>query len=222
MGQAARSDEAGRLDGLVRDLYRRVAPRLSFVSFQLSNNGGQLEPWAARRIEECVAEIDDLVKDVRVLLGERPDDRVPVDALDVYLRSIAAQIEREKGFAPDVTVSGALQRIPRRIARQLAAAAGEALTDAVRHSQVSRISVDLRVDAAEVVIAVLHDGVRALDAPLDGFAPTVIAHRASLLGGRSPSARSPRTASGSRCASHSPLPKRHLRRTARADICCEA
>jgi hypothetical protein len=38
----------------------------------------------------------------RPCIPQRPDDDVPVDALDVQLGSIVARVEREQDFAPAV------------------------------------------------------------------------------------------------------------------------
>ena len=140
---------------LARELHDEFGQTLTAVKLQLQV---MMHAHSPERVEDCIALIDELVRQVRTLsLGLRPaqlDDLGLEEALEAHVARLARQAECALRFecGPQVgRVTGPAAVACFRIAQ-------EALTNALRHARATRIEVHLARDDRALRLQVADDG----------------------------------------------------------------
>jgi signal transduction histidine kinase len=166
-------------DRIARDLHDVVIQRLFGVGMSL-----QTAPRTdvAERLKTAVDDLDETIRDVRMAifqLHHRPGRAVLRDA-------VAAELDEARkilGFAPRLVVSGPVEHgVPDEVRPHLLAVLREALSNAARHAEASRVEVELRVDS-DVVLTVTDDG-RGIGEPSRQSGLHHMRQRAESLGGQ--------------------------------------
>lgn len=103
--------------------------------------------------------------------------------LSSALQSLAADSERRTGIEVGTVVDGALHVLDPDAELVLYRVAQEALTNALRHGECSRVSIEVRRDDEGVVLRVVDDGVGLGDAT-SGAGIRGMRERAAMIGGR--------------------------------------
>ncbi|MGP3967924.1 GAF domain-containing sensor histidine kinase [Streptomyces sp. 6N223] len=188
-------------DRIARDLHDLVIQRLFAVGMILEGAqraslpqapeglGGapNAAPGVADRIGSALRELDATVQEIRTAifaLQQHPDE-VPSGLRTRALRETGA-VAQTIGFRPSVSFSGPVDaRVPAEVARNLLAALREALSNAARHADPTRL--DVRIDATgdAVRLTVADDGV-GLPEDADGIDESGLRNlrrRAEALGG---------------------------------------
>jgi len=171
---------------LARDLHDTVAHHVSAIAIQAQ--AGSLvvakDPAAtAEALRTIEAEATQTLREMRAMVGVLRAEAAPLAPTPALadLQTLAAADAR-----PEVAVllRGDSDAVPSPVAAAVFRIAQEAVTNARRHGRgVSRIDVDVRVDADGLRLAVDDDGRVAASTP-PGFGIRGMQERAALLGGR--------------------------------------
>ena len=146
---------------IARDLHDVVIQRLFATGLQLQST----VPLTARsevskRINTAVDDLDATIRDIRRTIFEL---RTPVSAvLRTEIREAVEVAAGSLGFRPALDLSGPVDSaVPDAVRPDLLAVLREALSNAVRHAQASRVTVTVRVAAGRLTVVVADDGVGA-------------------------------------------------------------
>jgi signal transduction histidine kinase len=163
-------------------------------------------PEVTERVSRAVDALDDTIGEIRsaiFALQARHDIKRP--GLRGRLLGIADEMSGPLGFAPSLSLSGGLDEVPAEIAAQALHALREALSNAARHADASRVDVTLEV-GSDLVLVVRDNGSGMKDSTRrSGLAN--LAERARQLGGTL-QAGSPPGDDGTELRWQIPLPKR--------------
>jgi signal transduction histidine kinase len=190
---AARRADAERLslfedrDRIARDLHDLVIQRLYATGMSLEGTMPMItRPEVKSRISNAVDAMDDTIKDIRATIfalqardhaDAQPDVRAAI-------MSVVEEMTPMLGFSPSLRLgSGLREQVAGAAAEQALAALREALSNAARHAQASR--VDVTVDVSEdgmLSVQVTDDGVGIADGGRHSGLRN-LASRADQLGG---------------------------------------
>lgn len=179
----AKADERAEL---ARDLHDTVAHHVSAIAIQaqagLATVGSNPEAaTAALRVIEGEASrtLSEMRSMVRMLRGDDEPDLAPAARLD-DLRGLADDAATP---AVEVTVAGAVDRLPELLVAAVYRIAQESVTNARRHARgATRIDVRVVVEGDRVRLSVSDDGTGG-GAGAPGYGITGMIERAALLGG---------------------------------------
>ena len=154
-GRIKEAEESER-SRLARELHDDFGQRLTALRMKLQLSRPAPGPQAAA-IDECVTISEDLLRDVRSFArGLRPPliDEV---GLGPALRAL---FEQHTGTSVAMTIDGhdAIPRLPPSMEVAAYRVFQEALTNALKHSSATRLSLEMRHDADSVVVALTDDG----------------------------------------------------------------
>jgi signal transduction histidine kinase len=155
--QQERTRRLGERIDLAREIHERVMQRLFGVSLVLSAS----QPLTDEQRERCRTEMAEALADLRSAL-ERPLAPVAHET-GTTLRAEVPRLTRESGlpialdWPPDAEVPPRLEGVAQ-------AVFAEALRNAAKHAQPSRVDVVVRHDGDTFSLEVRNDGVRAADA----------------------------------------------------------
>jgi signal transduction histidine kinase len=169
---------------IARDLHDLVIQRLYATGMSLQGALPLIvRPEVADRVTRAVDAMDDTIGEIRsaiFALQSRHDLKQP--ALSERILDVASEMTGPLGFAPSLSLSTGLDdQVPAEVADQALHVLREALSNAARHADASR--VDVRVQAgSDLVVVVSDDGVGLGDSTRrSGLAN--LAERAGQLGG---------------------------------------
>jgi signal transduction histidine kinase len=169
---------------IARDLHDLVIQRLYATGMSLQGALPLIvRPEVADRVTRAVDAMDDTIGEIRsaiFALQSRHDLKQP--ALSERILDVASEMTGPLGFAPSLSLSTGLDdQVPAEVGDQALHALREALSNAARHADASR--VDVRVQAgSDLVVMVSDDGVGLGDSTRrSGLAN--LAERAGQLGG---------------------------------------
>ena len=169
---------------IARDLHDVVIQRLFATGMQLraaSLRGGD---ELAAQVEQAVQDLDGTIRDVRGTIFELQNEGSGSVRDD--LRTLAREYAEVLGFAPSVRTNGAIDTaVGEALRDQLLAVAREALSNVARHSEATRVDVEVTTDTAQLTLVVADNGVGlpgATERP-DGRGLRNARHRARAWGG---------------------------------------
>ena len=169
---------------IARDLHDLVIQRLYATGMSLQGALPLIaRPEVADRVSRAVDAMDDTIGEIRsaiFALQSRHDLKQP--GLSERVLDVLQEMTGPLGFAPSLSLSSGLDdQVPAEVADQALHVLREALSNAARHADASR--VDLRVQAgSDLVVVVSDDGVGMGDSTRrSGLAN--LAERAGQLGG---------------------------------------
>ena len=149
-------------DRIARDLHDLVIQRLFATGMQLE---GAIRLIAVRpdeagkRVLSAVEDLDATIKELRsTIYGLQVPAGQSVSLRSQVLQVVDAGTE-QLGFAPSLRMEGLLDTlVPDELAVQVLASLREALSNAARHAEASRVEVRLAVDEVSLVLEVGDDG----------------------------------------------------------------
>ncbi|SCF36768.1 Histidine kinase-, DNA gyrase B-, and HSP90-like ATPase [Micromonospora purpureochromogenes] len=144
---------------IARDLHDVVIQRLFATGLQLQSAAPMnARPEVAKRINTAVDDLDATIRDIRRTIFEL---RTPMSAaLRTEIREAIDLATESLGFRPAVELDGPIDSaVPESVRPDLTAVLREALSNAVRHAEATRVAVAIRVDAGRVALTVTDDGV---------------------------------------------------------------
>ena len=166
---AARRRDAERLslyedrDRIARDLHDLVIQRLYATGMSLEGTVPMINrPEAATRVKRAVDAMDETIKDIRLTifaLQSRGQEDEP--NLREAIVSVVEEMTPSTGFTPSLRLGSKLNgKVRPEIADDMLTALREALSNAARHSQASRVDVSVDVDAdGFLIVRVTDNGV---------------------------------------------------------------
>lgn len=171
---------------IARDLHDTVIQRLFASGMALQGVSRLAEPAVADRIQDTIDDLDQTIRDIRSAIFAL--EARPLASADESVRARALRVIAESsgplGFDAHLHLTGPIDsQISSDIADQLLSVLREALSNAARHAQATR--VDVYIEAAdELVLRVIDDGVGFSGAGrADGKGLGNMAERAKRLGG---------------------------------------
>ena len=150
-------------DRIARDLHDLVIQRLYATGMSLEGTVPMINrPEAATRVKRAVDAMDETIKDIRLTifaLQSRGQEDEP--NLREAIVSVVEEIAPSTGFTPSLRLGSKLNgKVRPEIADDMLTALREALSNAARHSQASRVDVSVDVDAdGFLVVRVSDNGV---------------------------------------------------------------
>ena len=160
IGERAELAVTSDRERIARDLHDQVIQRLFATGLQLQAAGSLAgSPDVAARIDLAVDALDLTIKDIRGTIFElQRRDRGP--SLRADLRLLAREYAPVLTFTPAVQTTGPVDTaVPPEIRDQLLPVLREALSNVARHAAADHGEIELTVDAHEVRLTVLDDGV---------------------------------------------------------------
>jgi signal transduction histidine kinase len=163
-------------DRIARDLHDLVIQRLfaTGMSLQGTSRLADVGDAAVERIDRAVDELDETIREIRQTIFALHE---PIEGPASGLRGRALREVTQSaallGFEPAIRFVGPVDTvISTALADHIIAAMREALTNAAKHAEASRIDVILEVDQGFAVLTVTDDGV--------GVDPTIEGRRSGL------------------------------------------
>jgi two-component system CheB/CheR fusion protein len=173
-------EELGREihDGLGQELTALLMLAHS-IRRQLEAKQTQAAPDAFAQIEEYLRHALETCRTMaRGLSAE-----VSAPGLENALSELAAGMERASGIDCRFTHTGRPSALGEQQAAHLYRIAQEAISNAMRHAQASRVDIDLEVDERELTLRVRDDGQGIPSGVKRGLGLRLMAYRAGMLGG---------------------------------------
>jgi signal transduction histidine kinase len=174
----------GDRDRIARDLHDLVIQRLFATGMSLEGSLRGMPADKVDRIQQAVVDLDTTIREIRstIFALQRPAPISGEGIRDAVLK-LAHGYGKALGFDPSVTFVGPVDTlIPGAIAEQMLAVLRESLSNVAKHAKASAVTVELRADSDNAVLAVHDDGVGIpADTHRSGLAN--LAARAKDLGG---------------------------------------
>jgi len=168
---------------IARDLHDTVIQRLFATGLALSGVAGRVEdPVLAARLQEAVDDLDDTVRHIRTTIFELQRPQSGLRSVRRELLDLAADAGRSLGFAVGTRFGGPIDtNVDAAVADHLVAVAREALSNVVRHSGASQVTLEVEASNAELLLRVRDNGIGPSGGSGNGLAN--MASRAAELGG---------------------------------------
>ncbi len=149
-------------DRIARDLHDLAIQRLFATGMTLQGAARLIDnSGASERVMRAVGDLDETIKIIRsTIFGLQAREREDGQSLRTRAARAVGQAQALLGFAPWLSMEGLLDTdVPQSVAEQVMAVLGEALSNAARHAQATRVEITLQATATEVVLTVTDDGV---------------------------------------------------------------
>jgi len=174
---------------IARDLHDTVIQRLFATGLSLQGTAllVRSDPDAATaRIEAAVDELDLTVKHIRSVIFALEETRLGGQGIRDEVLSLCREAVGALGFDPRVFFDGPIETsISHAVEPELLATLQEALSNVARHAGATQVEVDVIVDAGELLLRVVDDGIGPpSQTSEEGHGLANMARRASDLRGR--------------------------------------
>lgn len=149
-------------DRIARDLHDLVIQRLFATGMALEGALRSMEPpETVTRVRRAVDDLDETIKEIRTTIFAL---QAPAPVAGEGLRAAVLQATRRAGeslgFEPEVRFDGAVDTlVPAHVGEQLLAVLTEALSNAARHAQATRVEVVVSATSDQARLRVRDDGV---------------------------------------------------------------
>jgi signal transduction histidine kinase len=145
---------------IARDLHDTVVQRLFATGLSLQSIVPIVENSELRaRIEEAVADLDDVIRQVRTTIFALEPPPAAKKAVRARVLDVCAEAARTLGFEPEVRFAGAVDRnVSEPLATELLSVLREALSNVARHAEADHVEVNVSVDQM-LELEVIDDGV---------------------------------------------------------------
>ena len=125
--------------------------------------GGISEAKTIDRLETAINEIDGTIRDIRTSIFSLHARRMPMAGVRDDVLGTARESGRALGFEPHVMFDGPVDSAtPDAVREQLVPTLREALSNVVKHSSATHVTVSVTLTADEVTLEVVDDGVGVL------------------------------------------------------------
>ncbi|MGW7681563.1 GAF domain-containing protein [Kribbella sp. NPDC054772] len=169
-------------DRIARDLHDLVIQRLFATGLQLQGMNRLVRPEHRDRLSRAVEDIDTTIHDLRAAIFELQQTS-DSSSLRGDIHTLVAEYAGPLGFRPQLIFSGPVDTVvPAAVRPHILAAVRESLSNIVRHAEASAATVEIGVDAGQVLARVSDNGIginqRSRNSGLRN-----LAERAEALGG---------------------------------------
>jgi signal transduction histidine kinase len=149
-------------DRIARDLHDLAIQRLFATGMTLQSAARFIDhSGASDRVLRAVGDLDETIKIIRsTIFGLRAREEATGHGLRARVVRAVEAAQAALGFATRLSMEGLLDTdVPAEAADHVAAVLGEALSNAARHAQASRVEVSLRASGTQVELVVQDDGI---------------------------------------------------------------
>lgn len=171
---------------IAHDLHDTVIQKLFAAGMALQGAARLAEPLVAERIQGTIDDLDLTIRDIRsTIFALQVETGAGSDqGLRAKVMSVIAEAAGPLGFEPHLHLAGPIDsHVPVEVGEHLLAVVREALSNAARHSQATRVDVFLEA-GTEVVLRIEDDGVGCSGSGrVGGNGLGNMAKRAKTLGG---------------------------------------
>jgi signal transduction histidine kinase len=170
---------------LARDLHDTVIQRLFGVGLALRNSLPAITKVNVRaQIEEILDELDMTIQEIRTTIFEIDQDHFFGQSLAERVKVLSIEIESRLGVNPNVKVAAKIDaNVGPRCAQHCMQALREILSNVVRHSNATKVDIELDINDALVEVIVRDDGVGFIPNVGSGRGVRNLTARARELGG---------------------------------------
>ncbi|MEU4191706.1 GAF domain-containing sensor histidine kinase [Kribbella sp. NPDC026611] len=146
-------------DRIARDLHDLVIQRLFATGLQLQGMHRLARPEHQERLSRAVEDIDTTIRDLRAAIFEL--QQAPnASSLRGDLQALVAEYAEPLGFRPQLICTGPIDTVvPASVRPQILAAVRESLSNVVRHAQAAHATVEVTVEAGQVITRITDDGI---------------------------------------------------------------
>lgn len=169
---------------IARDLHDTVIQRMFAIGLSLQSlSTTTSDPVTSDRLQQMIEDLDDTVRDIRTTIFELQRPRFPGRSLRQEVLDLVEEIEGHATIDISIRFDGPVDlAVPDSIADHLIAVVRESVTNAIRHSQCARVSIDISAgEALEATIS--DDGIGFNDDAPRGNGLQNLRSRARELGG---------------------------------------
>lgn len=172
-------------DRIARNLHDSVIQRLFATGMSLQAATGMLpDSPATERVAQAIEALDETIRDIRssiYMLQSRPAQQS--HSVRAKVMAVSDEMTQALGFAPSLRLDGSLDnQIPEHIGDDMLLALREALSNAARHAQASK--VDVAVSGGDELILVVQDNGSGIGDTGRRSGLANLRHRAEALGGQ--------------------------------------
>ncbi|MCX4768697.1 Redox sensor histidine kinase response regulator DevS [Streptomyces sp. ADI92-24] len=150
-------------DRIARDLHDLAIQRLFATGMTLQSARPFVEhPEATERLNRAIDDLDSTIKIIRTTIFGLREHETPGKAPKLRTRVLQAvdNATPALGFAPALRMEGLIDTdVPERVADQVIAVIGEALSNVARHARARQAEAAVVADAGLLVVTVTDDGV---------------------------------------------------------------
>jgi len=165
---------------IARDLHDLVIQRLFAAGMRLQSAVGSPRELESRA-QEVIHELDETITEIRNTIFKLTE---PDTSLREQLGAMLAMFVAPLDTTLSTSISGDLGRVPDDVASHLLATVNEAISNALRHSEASEISVSVAVTEGDgLTLRVIDDGIGIGRLSSSGRGLTNMAERAAAAGG---------------------------------------
>ena len=170
-------------DRIARDLHDLVIQRLYATGISLEGVSARLgESDNGLRVGRAVDALDETIREIRSVIFSLQSRPGVADAgLRAQVLEVVDEATRPLGFAPALRMSGPLDDVPAEAGQHLLGALREALSNASRHANASK--VDVTIEAGLQLVLVVRDNGVGMKTSERRSGLANLAERAGLLGG---------------------------------------
>jgi signal transduction histidine kinase len=191
--RAAQLQRQADRDRIARDLHDHVVQRIFATALSLDRLGRSLagvHPEAAGQLARSIDELDSTMAEIRASIFELHDGDDPTGTtVRRQLSDVVRQVTEGHGLRRNVRLRGKLDELPRAVVPDLVAVVRELVTNVVRHSRATRVTITVSAGPrdgdprAALRVTVTDDGVGL--PPVAGRSGLAnLADRAERRGGR--------------------------------------
>lgn len=174
-------DERARI---ARDLHDTVIQRLFGAGLGLQAIAGSTDAPTAARIVEQIATLDAAIADIRTAIFAITSSPASAPTLRHRILDLFTELSTVVQEAPRLAFAGPVDlMVESDLADDLVAVVREGLTNVGRHAAATTTSVSITVDAGEVVVEIVDDGVGVPAEPVRSSGTANLAARALARGG---------------------------------------
>ncbi|MEV4603369.1 GAF domain-containing sensor histidine kinase [Amycolatopsis sp. NPDC049253] len=170
-------------DRIARDLHDHVIQRLFAVGLTMQSTRRRAkDPDLQRRLQESIDQMHEIVHEIRTAIFDLHGGEAGEIRLRHRLHDAIAELTDDAPLHPTVSMSGTLDTVPPQLADHVEAVVREAVSNAVRHSAATTLTVAVVVREGKVTISVVDDGT-GLPAEVSASGLGNLRERAESLGG---------------------------------------
>ena len=172
-------------DRIARQLHDLVIQRLFATGMSLQAAAGLMPQGpATARVGQAVDALDETIKDIRssIFMLQTHPAQESAPGLRAQIMAVTDEMTSALGFAPSLRLDGSLDgQVPDHISNDMLLALREALSNAARHAQATR--VDVTVGGGSELVLVVQDNGSGMAATGRRSGLANLRHRAEELGG---------------------------------------
>lgn len=169
---------------IARDLHDTVIQQLFGIGMSLQATRNTATGVTVGRIDSAVAELDEVIRDIRNTIFRLPDRAAATRDLRDEMFRVADRWREDLGFMPRIGLHGSVDVVVSEvIVEQLLRVLSEALSNVARYAKASLVEAVISIEDGSVSLLVSDDGVGISSGPFAGQGLRNMSTRAADLGG---------------------------------------